>query len=750
MLDSPHDDTAMGGVEQHHQPFVQPNGFINPMDLFHAPPPQPQLPPPPPQPELIPTREEFLQEMEDLPAPEDESEGSDDTKVNERPRRNLPTGCCYDSRMMLHANADFSTEPHHPEDPRRIQAIFSTLHKHGLVFLGDDERLAEILYHSPNRYMRRVPARAATKKEITLVHTHEHFDWVFNTSQMESEALRKYSAVLDAGRTSIYIGNFTHEAAILSVGGAIETCKHIMEDNIKNGIAVIRPPGHHAEAHEAMGFCFFNNVPIAVRTCQNDYPDTCRKVMILDWDVHHGNGTQNIFYDDPNVLYISLHVWMDGVMYPGFPDRPGIADASHTSVGEGRGIGKNVNIPWKTQNMGDGDYMAAFQKIVMPIAQEFEPDLVVVSAGFDAASGDHIGGCHVTPECYSHMTHMLMSLANGRVAVCLEGGYNLQAISRSALAVAQTLMGEPPRPMSLPPISATAVAVLRQVQQAQAPYWECMRPKKVDWKWEAKQGHERMTSIVRAAQYDYFREKHNMLEHIIATSDLAAAFKHQVLMTPKITLAKKIFLAIHGPPGAKVDHEATDKNIDTKNIWLTDPVRPYIDWAVDNGFGIIDIALPEEFCRHEDDPMEDDESKRKRKQNLANTLRETIVYIWDNFLEEHSTDNIVIMGVGEGYGAIKELLTNRSKYPISFHIGKVVASKTSIDGRFLSPFDARHANPEPSRRSILQAHRPPLFHPNLHPLRHPARHALQQIRTRTMVRPTLPHFRSARPQLLHE
>lgn len=651
MMDPPQEDTVMGGAEP--QVYAEPNGFINPRDLFNPPPPQPTL-----------TAEEFLQEMEDMPEPEDEFGDADNVKIQQNPRRNLPTGCCYDERMKLHANADFSIEPHHPEDPKRIQAIFKTFRDHGLVYIGDEAKLTEILQNNPTKYMYRIPARKALKEEITTVHTHDHYDWVYQTSQMESDALRKYSQELDTGRRSIYIGNFTHEAALISAGGAIETCKHVVAGNVKNAIAVIRPPGHHAESHEAMGFCFFNNVPIAARVCQADFPESCRKVLILDWDVHHGNGTQNMFYDDPNVLYISLHVWEDGRMYPGPPDDPNMADAGHLSVGEGRGVGKNVNIPWKYKGMGDGEYMAAFQRIVMPIAQEFDPDLVIVSAGFDAADGDTLGGCFVTPACYSQMTHMLMSLANGKVAVCLEGGYSLKAISRSALAVAQTLMGEPPQPFELPPINESAMKVLRMVQQAHAPYWECMRPKKVDWKYEAKHGGQRLISVIRAWQYTYLREKHNMLEMIVNKEDLASAMKHQILFTPKITQAKKIFLIIHETPGSKVDHRETDFAIDSKDIWVTDPVRPYIDWAMANGFGVIDINLPTDLGLDVDDDeniVEDAEYEKRKKNDHRQRIREAIVYVWDNYLEEHDTDNIVIMAVGEAYGAIKELLVTRRK-----------------------------------------------------------------------------------------
>jgi histone deacetylase 6 len=327
----------------------------------------------------------------------------------------LPTGCCYDDRMKCHANADFSASPAHPEDPRRIEAIMQEFKEGGLLYTGDENDLYEQLKLSPTKWMWRIAARKATKAEICTVHHPAHYDWVEQTGMMNSQDLRTMTTDFDNGRKSLYVGGLTYEAALISAGGAVETCKNVVAGNVKNAIAVIRPPGHHAEAGESMGFCIFNNVPIAARVCMTDYPETCRRVLILDWDVHHGNGIQNMFYNDPNVLYISIHVYQNGTFYPGQPDVAGIPDGGLDCSGAGPGLGKNINIGWHDQGMGDAEYMAAFTKVVMPIAQEFDPDLVIVSAGFDAAAGDELGGCWVTPACYSHMTHMLMSLADGKV-----------------------------------------------------------------------------------------------------------------------------------------------------------------------------------------------------------------------------------------------------------------------------------------------------------------------------------------------
>lgn len=459
----------------------------------------------------------------------------------------LPTGLCYDDRMKLHANADWSGNPHHPEDPRRIEAIMKTFRDAGLVAPYSTSELVELLKMSPQRYMWRIAAREATEAEVCTAHTASHYQWVYNLSTMSSEQLRELTRELDSGRKSLYVGNLTYQAALISAGGAIETCKNVVEGKVKNAIAVIRPPGHHAEHNEPMGFCLFNNVPIAVKVCQADYPELCRKVLILDWDVHHGNGIQNIFYDDPNVLYISIHVYDDGNFYPGRPENPGVPDGGPENCGVGAGLGRNVNIGWSKQGMGDGEYIAAFQRIVMPIAQEFDPDLVIISAGFDAATGDELGGCFVSPECYSHMTHMLMSLAGGKVAVCLEGGYNLGAISRSALAVAKTLMGEPPARLVVPPVSKGAALVLHQVKQYQSRYWECMRSGIVRVPEVKAQGGVRLHDAIRAYQRRLLTIEHTMVPLKVVHTKTSPSFEDQVLATPSIHSARKIMLFIHDP-----------------------------------------------------------------------------------------------------------------------------------------------------------------------------------------------------------
>lgn len=323
---------------------------------------------------------------------------------------------------------------------------------------------------------------------------------------------------------SLYLHRLTFYCAKLSAGGAIEAANAVVQGHVKNAFAIIRPPGHHAEHNEPGGFCFFDNVAVAAKVCQKNYGEACRKIMILDWDVHHGNGVQQAFEDDPNVLYISLHVYQDGNFYPSKKY------GDHLHVGLGDGVGRNINIPWPSQGMKDGDYIYAFQKIVMPCAMEFDPDLVIISAGFDAAEGDLLGGCHVSPGAYAHMTSQLMTLAGGKVVACLEGGYNLKSIARSALAVVRTLMGEAPERLKDVEVSAAGVETVRLVERTQSQYWNCLFPKdKVHSR--LQMGGKRLSDVLRSWQSSEWFDKFRMAELPIHRTRISESFKNQVLAT---------------------------------------------------------------------------------------------------------------------------------------------------------------------------------------------------------------------------
>lgn len=578
-------------------------------------------------------------------------QSSPQVRVPPKPRSTLiyptsKTGLVYDPRMRFHAELpDMNINPDdiHPEDPRRIHSIFEELKQAGLVASSTSEEDKE-------DHCWRIAARFATRPEILLIHTEEHYDLVESFQNMTSDELKFEAERLD----SIYLNNSTYECAKLAAGGAIEACKAVVQGAVRNAIAIIRPPGHHAESDQPSGFCIFNNVPIAARVCQNAYPETCRKVLILDWDVHHGNGIQHAFYDDPNVLYISLHVFKDGTFYPNLPD------GNLDYCGEGRGEGKNVNIPWAEHGMGDSEYLYAFQQVVMPIATEFNPDLVIISAGFDAAEGDLLGGCFVTPACYGHMTHMLMSLAKGKLVVCLEGGYNLRSIARSALAVTKVLMLEPPDRLrdDLPAPKDSAVYIVENVKRQHSKYWKSLYPKHLDKTDPGYQDAYRFHEIIREWQSQRLAAEHSMVPLPplqINKAGLAQTFEHNIIATPKFMEQYPLLVIFHDPPSLQDHSDPMSGKRELHNTWLTDVTKRYIDWAIENDFQVIDVNIPRVVA------VEDPNIGFTKSDNSvvrAQQTRELASYLWDNYIEPNEATQVFLMGVGDAYLGLVDLLSH--------------------------------------------------------------------------------------------
>uniref|UniRef100_A0A3P8PSC9 Protein deacetylase HDAC6 n=1 Tax=Astatotilapia calliptera TaxID=8154 RepID=A0A3P8PSC9_ASTCA len=357
------------------------------------------------------------------------------------------TGLVYDERMMEHSNL---WDRHHPEQPQRIFKIFSKHQQLGLV-----DRC------------QRIPVRLATEEELSLCHRYEHIEQMKATAMMKPRELHK----LGDEFVSIYLNQQSFQCAQLAAGSCLNALDQILCGQVTNAVAIVRPPGHHAERDYPCGFCLFNTAALAARYAKKASHDPLMRILILDWDVHHGNGTQHMFEDDDSVLYISLHRYDNGAFFPSSED------AAPDKVGVAKGAGFNVNVAWSGGRMGDSDYLAAFHRVVMPIATEFNPSLVLVSAGFDAARGDPLGGYNVTPEGYAHLTHMLMSLAGGRVLVILEGGYNLSTISDSMAMCTSMLLGDPPPALvtPLPPPHHSAVATINEVIRYHVPYWRSLR-----------------------------------------------------------------------------------------------------------------------------------------------------------------------------------------------------------------------------------------------------------------------------------
>jgi len=252
---------------------------------------------------------------------------------------------------------------------------------------------------------------------------------------------------------SVFINESSVECALLSAGSTVELVKKVLSGELDKGLAVVRPPGHHAVEHKAMGFCLLNNVAMAAKIALSA---GLNRVLIVDWDVHHGNGTYEMFKTDPRVLFFSTHRYDKGSFYPCLPG------ASPQDVGEAEGQGYSVNVGWNESMVGDEPYKWAWEYVLLPMAKAFDPELILISAGFDAARGDPLGGCDITPSGYAHMLSSLLPFANGKIVVVLEGGYNLSSISASYAACAAVLLGDkfnqPEEPSRLKPQRALWVA----------------------------------------------------------------------------------------------------------------------------------------------------------------------------------------------------------------------------------------------------------------------------------------------------
>ncbi|XP_076319708.1 histone deacetylase 4-like isoform X3 [Tachypleus tridentatus] len=381
---------------------------------------------------------------------------------------NFTTGLVYDNLMLKH-QCICGDNSYHPEHGGRLQSIWARLQETGLVSKCE-----------------RIRSRKASLEELQTCHS-EAYTMLFGTNPLNRHKLDmnrldlpiKSFVMLSCGGIGVdsdTVWNELHTASAsrMAAGCVIELAMKVATGEVKNGFAVVRPPGHHAEPQQAMGFCFFNSIAIAAKQVRQKLK--LEKIMIIDWDVHHGNGIQQIFYDDPHFLYISLHRHDDGNFFPGTGDP--------LEVGSEDGIGFNVNIGWSgalKPPMGDAEYIAAFRTIVMPIARNFDPEIILVAAGFDASYGHPapLGGYTLSPACFGYMTKQLMTLAKGRVVLALEGGYDLPSICDCSQECVIALLGDEGKPLSEKEVTRKpdpiAVKVLQRTISVQALHWPCIK-----------------------------------------------------------------------------------------------------------------------------------------------------------------------------------------------------------------------------------------------------------------------------------
>ncbi len=324
---------------------------------------------------------------------------------------------------------EHDTGPGHPERAERLAVIEQLLH---------DWRGAPL---------ERVAPRPVRDEEILAVHTPDLLDSLRATSGVAH-------AQIDA---DTHTSARSYEVALLAAGGVLELVDAVARRDLRNGFAFVRPPGHHATRDRAMGFCLLNNVAIAARHLRRVH--RLERIAIVDWDLHHGNGTEAIFYDDPSVLYVSLH------QYPHYP-----GTGAATDIGRNAGAGFTLNVPFSA-GVGDAGYELAFHEVIEPVLRQFAPQFVLVSAGFDCHRRDPLGGMRVTEAGFLAMARRLVGVARdtagGRIVAALEGGYDLEAIRGSTEVVLEEL-SHPDPPAPEPPPPSDAFDAIKRILE---PYW---------------------------------------------------------------------------------------------------------------------------------------------------------------------------------------------------------------------------------------------------------------------------------------
>ncbi|CBQ72644.1 related to HDA1-histone deacetylase A [Sporisorium reilianum SRZ2] len=552
------------------------------------------------------------------------------------------TGYVYSSEMMLHVNP---IDRDHPERPLRIWKIYLKF-KHRDLF----------------QRMKRINIREVAEDEVLLVHDKGIWDGVKRSALVHPDLLKEQVLMLES-TSSLYVNEHSAYAARLSCGGAIELCDAVAAGRIKNGFAIVRPPGHHAEPHKSMGFCFFNNVAVATRHVMRQH-DHIKKVLILDWDVHHGNGTQRAFEDDGDVLYISLHRYdEDGSFYPGS------TYGHYESVGVGAGEGKSVNVPWPAPGMGDADYLYAFHHLVMPIAHEFQPDLVIVSAGFDAADGDPIGLNKVSPGGFAQMTHLLTSLCQGKVAVVLEGGYNPDAVANSALAVTEVLLSlntAAPRETAACSIAANTV---HEVRRHHAKHWKCLRASDLeadDVDRAAPNPPPSVDAIELLATYrnTVVAEEYDLMEVPLYDSPHSDFGGHALCSEGILDQFSTIIFFVHDMGNWRSERPRSSSAYDQLAIQLIDASKCVMEYARSRGYGLVDVNIVRQFSTT--NPILPEGARDLVQHGDVAGMEQAlkaVAFLWDNIISIADSSrqpcNVVLMGLGTGCNVLTQFIDKR-------------------------------------------------------------------------------------------
>jgi acetoin utilization deacetylase AcuC-like enzyme len=321
----------------------------------------------------------------------------------------------------------------HPERPERAEVM---------IQMAEGLKRDHLQFRAP---------REATLEEIALCHRPEYIEAVERTSHLD-----RFDFDPDT-----HTSRDSYRTALLAAGGVLTAVETVFDGAAENAFAIVRPPGHHALPARAMGFCFFNNVAIAAEWLIRN--KGFKRVMVIDWDLHHGNGTQDIFYDSSEVLYASTH------QYPHYP-----GTGSMQEVGAGEGLGYTVNAPMPAE-FGDSEYLRVFDELIIPIGRAFKPQFILVSAGFDCHWRDPMGDMQVTEEGFVQMMRRIKRLAaeccDGKLVAALEGGYNLEAIAGSGAVVIDEMGREPDEHAQAVSGGERVLPIIARARKGVGQYW---------------------------------------------------------------------------------------------------------------------------------------------------------------------------------------------------------------------------------------------------------------------------------------
>jgi acetoin utilization deacetylase AcuC-like enzyme len=311
---------------------------------------------------------------------------------------NTTTGIVFDSVFLKHDQYG------HPENSKRLESILNELEKIDLL-----------------NKVSQLKSRSAETDELKICHSKEYIEYV-------REFCENGGGYLDP---DTYANSYSFNAAVTAVGSSIDLTKEVISGNLRNGFALLRPPGHHALSNRSMGFCLFGNISIAAKAALNQ--TRIKKVAIVDFDVHHGNGTQALVGDDPNILFISTH------QYPFYPGTGSIRE-----IGNGKAEGTIINIPLQA-GVGDEVFKIVYKKIIIPALERFQPDLILISAGYDAHWDDPLANLNLSLTGFDWISRELIKSAericSGKIVFFLEGGYNLQVLSNGVANTIRGLLG---------------------------------------------------------------------------------------------------------------------------------------------------------------------------------------------------------------------------------------------------------------------------------------------------------------------